>query len=181
MPPFAHRTSTRVAGFRVALGSQPVAYQHALGWLSGGFGWLARSPVFISAFYFVLSAFSWRGLGSAVQGSRFRVQGSRFRVHHKNTEYNSPPAPPSGWSGGTLDIPWTYPGTIDQPQDLIFDQARLSKSVSCDFSAVPRCSGLDVGCWMFRFPRSPFEVRSLPPVSGTLQICVILTHSPHVH
>ena len=25
-----------------------------------------------------------------------------FGVHHKHTEYNSPPAPPSGWPGGTI-------------------------------------------------------------------------------
>ena len=36
---------------------------------------------------------------------------------------------------------------------------------------------LDVGCWVFGVPRSTFEVRSWPPVSGTPLICVIFTHS----
>jgi hypothetical protein len=43
------------------------------------------------------------------------------------------------------------------------------------------CWKLDVGCWMFGFPRSPFEVRSLSPVSGPPQACVIFMHSPRVH
>ena len=115
-----------------------------------GFGWLARCPASISAFYFLLSAFAWRWLGPAVQGSRFRVQGSRFRVRHKHPEYNVPLPPPSGWSGGTLVPPWTYPGTIDRLPDLIFDQARLFKSVSFGLSVAQPYLGLDVGCWMFR-------------------------------
>jgi hypothetical protein len=69
-------------------------------------------------------------------------------MHHKHSEYNPPLPPPSGWSGGTLDISWTYPGTIDHPQAHIFDQARLSKSISCGFSSVQRCLGLDVKCRM---------------------------------
>jgi hypothetical protein len=52
-----------------------------------------------------------------------------FGVQHKRSEYNCPFPPPSGWSGGTLDIPWTYPGTIDPPQNTIFKQASLSKAL----------------------------------------------------
>ncbi len=69
-----------------------------------------------------------------------------FGVFHKPPEYNSPSAPPYGWSGGTLDKPWTYPGTIDTLPDLIFDQARLSKSVSRGSAAGSRCQALNVGC-----------------------------------
>jgi hypothetical protein len=54
--------------------------------------------------------------------------------------------------------------------------------------ALPGFCSLDVGswmfdvrCWMFGFSRSLFEVRSLPPVSDTPQICVIFTQSPRVH
>jgi hypothetical protein len=100
---------------------------------------------------FSLSAFQLLpkcGLGwlcPAVQGSKFEVQGSRFAVYHKCPESNSPAAPPSGCSGDTLDIPWTYPGTIDPLPDPVFDQARLSKSVSCGSSARSRYSALDVG------------------------------------
>src|ERR1035437_1530186 len=85
---------------------------------------------------------------SIVRGSGFRVQGSRFRVHHKHPEYNSPLPPPSGWSGGILVPPWTYPGTIDHLPDHLFDQARLFKSDPSGVSSLYRCSGLDVGCWM---------------------------------
>src|ERR1019366_7178441 len=49
---------------------------------------------------------SWRLEG------QIQVGGWKFGVRHKPSEYNSLPAPPSGWSGGTLDIPWTCPGTI---------------------------------------------------------------------
>src|ERR1035441_1127419 len=76
----------------------------------------------------------------------FEVQGSAFHLHHKPSECNSPAAPPSGWSGGTLDKPWTYSGTIEPIPDPFFDQARLSKSVSRGSSARSRCSALDVGC-----------------------------------
>ena len=61
--------------------------------------------------------------------SRFEVRGSRFGSNHKHPESNSPLPPPPGWSGGTLDKPWTYPGTIEPLADPVFDQACLSKSV----------------------------------------------------
>ena len=99
------------------------------------------------AFCILPSTFAWGWLCPAVQGSRFEVQGSEFSVFHKHTEYNPPFPPPSGWSGGTLDIPWYHPIPIDPPQHPLFDQASLSKSLSCGFAAVPRCSGLNVGGW----------------------------------
>ena len=58
-----------------------------------------------------------------------------FAVPHKHSEYNSPLPPLSGWSGGTLDIPWTYPGTIDHPQTPCFNQASLSEQHSRDYNA----------------------------------------------
>jgi hypothetical protein len=54
-----------------------------------------------------------------------------FGVHHKHPKYNVPLPPPSGWSGGTLVPPWTYPGTIDPLPNPIIDQAGLSDSDSC--------------------------------------------------
>src|ERR1019366_2281468 len=109
------------------------------------------------------------GLGwlcPAFQGSKFDVRGSRFGANHKHPESNSPAAPPSGWSGGTLDKPWACPGTIDPLPDPIFDQARLSKSVSRGSSAHSRHSALDVGssmlevrCWKFDVGSSMLEVR----------------------
>ena len=97
----------------------------------------------------------------AVQGSRFEVQGSEFSPFHKHTEYNPHFPPPSGWSGGTLDIPWYHPMPIDPPQTPIFDQASLSKSLSCGFAAVPRCSGLIVGVGTTRAPgRAAFRRES---------------------
>src|ERR1035437_10159806 len=83
-----------------------------------------------SAFCILPSAFASGGFVPLfkVRGSRFEVQGSRFSVFHKRSKYNRPLPPPSAWSGGTLDKPWTYPGTIDHPQSPIFKQASLSKS-----------------------------------------------------
>jgi len=40
-------------------------------------------------------------------------------------EYTSPPLPPSAWSAGTLDKPWTYPGTIEPPQSSVFIRTKL--------------------------------------------------------
>ena len=85
------------------------------------------------------------GLGwlcPGVQGSRFAVRGSKFGVQYKLSEYNPPLPPRSGRSGGTLDIPWTYPGTIDPLQNPISKQASLSKSISGGPDAGQRCSGL---------------------------------------
>ena len=75
-----------------------------------------------------------------------------FGVDHKSPEYNSSPAPPSRWSGGTLDKPWTYSGTIEPPQTPVFDQPHLSSSLRTSLRrlrparadgvlpATPRCS-----------------------------------------
>jgi len=79
-----------------------------------------------------------------------------FGVPNKLSEYNLPLPPRSGWSGGTLDIPWTYSGTIDPLPAPIVDQARLSKSVSCGTSARSRCRALDVGG---SIPLSDFGLR----------------------
>jgi hypothetical protein len=58
-----------------------------------------------------------------------------FAVPHKHSEYNPPLPPLSGWSGGTLDNPWTYPGTIDHPPTPCFNQASLSEQHSRDYNA----------------------------------------------
>jgi hypothetical protein len=73
---------------------------------------------------------------SEVQVSAFRSRPSS--LHHKHPEYNPPSAPPSGWSGGTLDIPWTCPIPIEPPQTPVFDQPSLSNS-GCTLSADTRC------------------------------------------
>jgi hypothetical protein len=65
----------------------------------------------------------------AFRGSKFRVRGSRFGDYHKYPGCNSPPAPPSGWSGGTLDIPWTSPIPIEPAQTPVFDQPDLFRSL----------------------------------------------------
>jgi hypothetical protein len=54
---------------------------------------------------------------------RLRHSASPQGVHHKRPEYNSPFAPASAWSGGTLDKPWTCPGTIEPSQTRVFDQS----------------------------------------------------------
>src|SRR5450759_4048081 len=61
-----------------------------------------------------------------------------FGVHHKCSEYNYPPTPLLGWSGGTLDKPRTCPGTIEPPQTPVFDQPNLSKPLSQGTSAAQR-------------------------------------------
>ena len=81
--------------FRVALGSQSVGYQLALRWPWGGLG------VALGGF--------------AARGSKFEVGSSKFGVHHKHSEYNPHFPPPSGWSGGALDIPWYHPIPIAPP------------------------------------------------------------------
>jgi hypothetical protein len=115
-------------------------------------------PAFLHSAYFILPS-PRGGLGwlcPAFQGSQFEVRGSRFGANHKHPESNSPLPPPSGWSGGTLDKPWTYPGTIEPLEDPVFDQARLSKSVPGRSSAGKRCASLDVGGWMFDVGCSAF-------------------------
>ena len=103
----------------------------------------------------------WGGFGLALGGfarlfevwsSMFDVRCSMFRVHHKHPEYNPPLPPPSGRSGGSLDKPWTCPGTIEPSHTAVFDQPHLSRplrlpprglrSTRLDgvLSAAPRCS-----------------------------------------
>src|ERR1035437_1812649 len=190
--------NTLWGGFGLALGGfvRPFFILHSsfcprlrVAWRGGAWGlqiadckWPIARPVALFGFSFQISAFQLLpecGLGwlwPAVQGSRFRVQGSRFHVHHKHPKYNSPLPPPSGWTGGTLVPPWTYPGTIGPLPDLLFDQARLFKSVSSGFSVAQPYLGLDVGCWMFRVGcsvslarRSRFAVglRCPPPTGYT--------------
>ena len=48
-----------------------------------------------------------------------------FGVYHKRLEYNPPPAPPSGWSGGTLVPPQYLPIPTEPPQIGIFNEASL--------------------------------------------------------
>jgi hypothetical protein len=52
-----------------------------------------------------------------------------FSLLDKSPEYSPPPALPSGWSGGTLDKPWTCPGTAEPAQTTVFDQPHLSSSL----------------------------------------------------
>ena len=94
----------------------------------------------------------WGGFGwlcPASQGSKFGVRGSKFDVHYKHSEYDCPFPPPSRWSGGTLVLPWTYPIPVEHPQSPLFNQARLSKSLSCGSSTMKRASKFDVRCSMF--------------------------------
>jgi len=78
----------------------------------------------------------------ATPHSAFRAPYCPHVVPHKHPEYNPPLPQPAGWSGGTLDIPWTNPGTIHPLPDPVFDQARLSESASCDPFAGERRQGL---------------------------------------
>ena len=84
------------------------------------------------------SAFAPRWLCVAILHSAFFLLPSLPSVHHKRPEYNSPFAPASGWSGGTLDKPWTCTGTIEPSQNPVFDQPSLSRPLSCGISAVER-------------------------------------------
>ena len=74
------------------------------------------------------------------------VGGWLLGVHHKPFEYNSPSAAPSGWSGGTLDKPWTCPGTIEPLPTPVFDQPHLSNWPLLRLSAGKRPWALAVGC-----------------------------------
>jgi len=99
-------------------------------WLWVALPGFAQAPASISAFCFLLSPGGGVARLLKVRGSRFELRGSEFGFHNKLSEYNSPPAPPSGWSGGTLDKPWTYPIPIEPPQTPAFDQLRLSRPLS---------------------------------------------------
>ena len=72
-------------------------------------------------------------MGGFARHSAFRILHSALYLlpwfpgfHHKPSEYNPHPPPPSGWSGGTLDKPWTCPGTREPPQTRLFNQPHLS-------------------------------------------------------
>jgi hypothetical protein len=112
-------------------------FEVALGWL-----WVALPGFLHSAFNLLPSLGGGLAPLFRIPHSAFRIPHSPQGVFHKHTEYNPPFPPPSGWSGGTLDIPWYHPIPIDPPQHPLFDQASLSKPLSCGFAAVPRCSGL---------------------------------------
>jgi hypothetical protein len=58
--------------------------------------------------YFLFSVFCFRLVVALPGHLGFEVRGSKFGVDHERSEYNPTPTPPSGRSGGTLDIPWTH-------------------------------------------------------------------------
>jgi hypothetical protein len=123
------------------------AYAVPINRLWGGFGvalrWLWVALLGFSAF--CLLPFASGRLGATLPGfSRFEVRGSKFSVFHKHTESNSPPVSPSGWSGGALDIPWTYPIPIDPPRTPVFDQPGLSKPLSGGVNIAESSSKSDV-------------------------------------
>ena len=108
--------------------TMPAGFILACNRLRGGFGmpWLR---LLHSAFIIppsLCGGFGW--LCPAFRGSKFEVGSSMFGVHHKRSAYNSPCPPPSGWSGGILVPPWTYPIPVKHPQSPIFNQAGLSKT-----------------------------------------------------
>jgi len=96
-------------------------------------------------------------------------QGSKFGVNHKPSEYNSTSAPPSGRSGGTLDIPWTCPGTIEPPQPTVFDQPSLSRPLSCGISAAER-----FGCGASLWSAGARSLRLCGPCSAKLDLWAAL-------
>ena len=114
-------------------------FRVACEWLGGGSGWLF----------------------SAIPHSALRNPHSPQGVSHKHPEYNSPPAPTSGWSGGTLDKPWTCPGTIEHLQTPVFDQLSLSRPLSCGISAAER-----FGCGADLWSGGPRKLRLCGPCSA---------------
>ena len=86
-----------------------------------------------------------------------------FNVHHKHTEYNSPPTPPWGWSGGTLDIPWTHRTS----QTPLFQSATL---IQTTFARLFRpeavfgfgCLALDVEYALSKTRKADLASRSQP-------------------
>ena len=107
-------------------------------------GWLARSVTNHGSR--ITSGFRW--LCPAFRCWKLDVGCSMFGVDDKPSEYNSPRPPPSGWSGGILDIPWTCPIPIAHPKAARFDQTSLSNPLACGSSAMKRFWTFDVGCWM---------------------------------
>ena len=127
-----HQPYTMSPGFRVAC-------EWLASGLGGGSGWLF----------------------SAIPHSALRNPHSPQGVSHKHPEYNSPPAPTSGWSGGTLDKPWTCPGTIEHLQTPVFDQPSLSRPLSCGISAAER-----FGCGADLWSAGPRKLRLCGPCSA---------------
>jgi hypothetical protein len=113
----------------------------ASGWPRGGRNPFPRFSAFsLSAFQLLPECGFWR-LCRAIPHSALRIPHSPQGVHHKQPKYKLSLPPPSAWSGGTLDKPWTYPGTIDHPQSPIFKQASLSKSESASSASGSRPPG----------------------------------------
>ena len=83
--------TSHVPGFHLPIPSQAHGSYLPCTWLVSGFG--HPCPV--------------------IPQSAIRNPHSPPCVLHKPFEYNSPPAPPLGWSGGTLDLPWTCPIPIE--------------------------------------------------------------------
>ena len=54
---------------------------------------------------------------------------------HKFPEYKTTPKAPSAYSGGGLVPPWTYPGTIEPQNRVIFDHRGLYNSPSRTLNA----------------------------------------------
>ncbi len=74
------------------------------------------------------------GLHLALGG--FEVSAFRFHplsLHHKPHEYNSPPAPPSGWSGRTLDMPWYHRTPSNPPFSIsrTYSARSIRRCVGC--------------------------------------------------
>src|SRR5208283_778311 len=87
-------------------------------------------------------------------------------------------------SGGTLDKPWTYPGTIEPPPTPVFDQPHLSSLLrmwlwvallGSPHSAFRTALALRSPISAFRFQVSAFQLfPSAPPSSDfsfTLALC----------
>jgi hypothetical protein len=60
-----------------------------------------------------------------------------FGIQHKPPESNSPPAPPSSWSGGTLDMSWYH----STPSNLHLQPGKLIQ-VAVTFGSGPSTTGL---------------------------------------
>ena len=95
----------------------------------------------------------WRSFGVPFGGfarpffilhSSFCIRPRAFTISHPNT--TPLPRAPRGGLGGTLDKPWTCPGTIEPPQTPVFDQPSLSRPLSCGISSAERLS-CEAGIW----------------------------------
>jgi len=117
------------------------------------------------------------GLYLALGG--FEVSAFRFHplsLHHKPHEYNSPPAPPSGWSGGTLDMPW-YHRTPSNPRSrsAALIQLALSAVASAAFCLRRRCLAGDSPVIPRRIPEVddeiPFICRAFSLLFASSALC----------